>query len=39
VTKLLKRAGAADGDDVHIGEAVFEFFDEDRQAEGGGSEG
>ena len=39
VTKLLKRAGAADGDDVHIGEAVFEFFDEDRQAEGDGSEG
>jgi GTP-binding protein len=27
---LLRRAGAQDGDDVWIGEAVFEYFDEDR---------
>jgi GTP-binding protein len=26
--KLLKRAGAKDGDDIHIGEAVFEYLDE-----------
>lgn len=30
VNKLLKRAGAQDGDTVVIGGAVFEYFDEDR---------
>jgi hypothetical protein len=30
VHKLLKRAGAQDGDDVFIGDAVFEYFDEDK---------
>ncbi len=30
VNKLLKKAGAQDGDDVAIGEAVFEYFDEDK---------
>ncbi len=30
VNKLLKRAGAQDGDDVAIGDAVFEYFDEDK---------
>lgn len=30
VYKLLKRAGAQDGDDVFIGDAVFEYFDEDK---------
>jgi Obg family GTPase CgtA-like protein len=29
VNKLLKRAGAETGDDVRIGEAAFEYFDED----------
>jgi GTPase len=29
VNKLLKKAGATSGDDVSIGEAVFEYFDED----------
>jgi GTPase len=29
VNKLLKRAGAATGDDVQIGGAVFEYFDEE----------
>jgi len=29
VNKLLKRAGAATGDDVRIGAAEFEYFDED----------
>ena len=28
LAKLLRRAGARDGDDVWIGEAVFEYFDE-----------
>src|SRR6056297_473259 len=30
LTKLLRRAGAKDGDDVWIGAAVFEYFDENR---------
>ena len=30
VNKLLKRAGAQTGDDVEIGGAVFEYFDEER---------
>jgi len=30
VNKLLKQAGAQDGDDVWIGEAVFEYFNEDK---------
>lgn len=30
VNKFLKRAGAEDGDEVHIGEASFEYFDEDK---------
>ncbi len=30
VNKLLKKAGAQDGDDVIIGGAVFEYFDEDK---------
>ncbi len=30
VNKLLKKAGAQDGDDVAIGDAVFEYFDEDK---------
>lgn len=30
VYKLLKRAGAQDGDDVYIGEAVFEYFDDEK---------
>lgn len=30
VNKLLRRAGAKDGDSVYIGEAVFEYFDEDK---------
>ena len=29
--KLLKRAGAEDGDDIYIGEAVFEYLDESRE--------
>jgi len=29
VNKLLKRAGAETGDDVRIGDAAFEYFDED----------
>jgi GTP-binding protein len=32
VYKLLKKAGAKDGDDVRIGEAVFEYFDEKKAA-------
>jgi GTP-binding protein len=36
VYKLLKRAGAAAGDDVWIGDAVFEYFDD---AGEGGAEG
>jgi GTP-binding protein len=32
VYKLLKKAGAQDGDEVHIGDAVFEYFDEDKAA-------
>ena len=32
VYKLLKKAGAKDGDDVRIGEAVFEYFDEEKAA-------
>ena len=37
VNKLLKKAGAQDGDDVIIGGAVFEYFDEDKvKAEQGG---
>lgn len=31
IYKLLKRAGAQAGDDVYIGEAVFEYFDDDKQ--------
>lgn len=30
VSKLLKRAGAQDGDEVRIGAAAFEYFDEDK---------
>ena len=30
VGKLLKAAGAQDGDDIYIGDAVFEYFDEDK---------
>ena len=30
VHKLLARAGAADGDEVRIGDAAFEYFDEDK---------
>ncbi len=30
VAKLLKKAGAQDGDDVFVGGAVFEYFDEDK---------
>jgi GTP-binding protein len=33
VNKLLKRAGARSGDDVAIGEAVFDYFDEDASAD------
>ncbi len=33
VSKLLKRAGAKDGDDIYIADAVFEYFDEDRLPE------
>lgn len=33
VNKFLKRAGAKNGDDVYIGEAVFEYFDEDARKE------
>lgn len=33
VNKYLKRAGAQDGDEVRIGDAAFEYFDEDK-AEG-----
>jgi GTP-binding protein len=32
VYKLLKKAGAKDGDDVRIGEAIFEYFDEEKAA-------
>lgn len=32
VYKLLKRAGAKAGDDVYIGEAVFEYFDDAKGA-------
>ena len=31
VYKLLKRAGAQAGDDVYIGDAAFEYFDDDKQ--------
>ena len=30
INKLLKRAGAQNGDDVFIGEGVFEYFDEEQ---------
>lgn len=30
IYQLLKRAGAQDGDEVRIGEAVFEYFDEEK---------
>ena len=30
VNKLLKKAGAQDGDNVQVGGAVFEYFDEDK---------
>ena len=33
VDKLLARAGAEDGDDVRIGEAEFEYFDEAKERE------
>lgn len=33
VNRLLRRAGAQDGDDVSIAGAVFEFFDEERPPE------
>ena len=38
VSKTLKAAGAEDGDDIFIGEAVFEYFDEDRVAEDGNAD-
>lgn len=31
VYKMLKRAGAQAGDDVYIGDAAFEYFDDDKQ--------
>lgn len=31
VYKLLRRAGAQAGDDVYIGDAVFEYFDDEKQ--------
>jgi GTP-binding protein len=33
VSRLLKEAGAASGDDIYIADAVFEYFDESREAE------
>ena len=30
LNKLLKRAGAKDGEDVYVGEAVFEYFDTEK---------
>ena len=33
IAKLLKKAGAQDGDDVFVGGAVFEYFDEDKAKE------
>jgi hypothetical protein len=35
---MLRRAGAQDGDDVWIGEAVFEYFDENRSDDENGAE-
>jgi len=34
VYKRLKQSGAEDGEDVHIGDAVFEYFDETREPDG-----
>lgn len=31
--RALRRAGASDGDDVHIGDVVFEYFDETAEGE------
>ncbi len=39
VHKLLKVAGAEDGDDVFIGEAAFEYFDEEGSQGEGESKG
>ena len=36
IGRLLARAGAEDGDDIHIGEAVFEYFSDEREAEARG---
>lgn len=36
LSKALRRAGAKTGDDVYLGEAVFEFFDEEAPADSGG---
>jgi GTP-binding protein len=38
LTAMLRRAGAQDGDDVWIGEAVFEYFDENRSDDENGAE-
>lgn len=38
LSKLLRRAGARDGEDVWIGEAAFEYFDENRPS-GGDADG
>ncbi|MEJ2288547.1 MAG: GTPase ObgE [Deinococcales bacterium] len=38
IDRLLERAGAEDGDDVHIGDAVFEYFADEREAETPGPE-
>lgn len=39
VHRLLKRAGAKDGDDVRVGDSVFEYFDEQASSAAGGGEG
>lgn len=31
IDRLLKRSGARDGDDVHIGDAVFQYFSEEHE--------
>jgi GTPase len=38
IDRMLARAGAVDGDDVHIGEAVFEYFSDEREEETSGPE-
>jgi len=39
IERLLKRAGARTGDEVHIGEATFDYLDEDEAAGEGEAEG